>query len=79
MEVEKARRVRGRKKNKQTNNDYKTKRYWRRLLQVSEWMVSVPQNLSEFYVASRGQGSKCLMIMKYNTIDICDKGGSLVI
>jgi len=34
------------KKHKNTHNDYKTRRYWRRLLQVSDWMVTVPPNLS---------------------------------
>jgi hypothetical protein len=34
------------KKQRNTHNDYKTRRYWRRLLQVSDWMVAVPPNLS---------------------------------
>lgn len=66
------------KKHKNTHNDYKTKRYWRRMLQVSDWLVSVPHNLSEFYVGVRGDGCKCLMIMNYNSIEICDKSGALL-
>ena len=34
------------KKKSKNGNDYKTKRYWRRLMQVNDWMVSVPQNLT---------------------------------
>ena len=65
-------------KNKNTNNDYKIKRYWRRLLQVSDWMVSVPPNISEFFVAVRGEGDKCILIMKYNSIEICDRTGTAI-
>lgn len=68
-----------RKKPKHTHNDYKTKRYWRRMLQVSDWLISIPSNLNEFYVGVRSQGSKSLMILTHSTIEICDKGGNLVL
>lgn len=41
-------------------------------------MVVVPPNLTEYYVGVRGEGNKCLLIMKYNSLEICDKGGSLI-
>jgi hypothetical protein len=48
------------------------------MLQVSDLMVSVPPNLPDFYLGARGQGNKCLMIMKYTSLEICDKSGSLL-
>ena len=32
----------GKHKNKNTSNEHRVRRYWSRLLQVSDWMVAVP-------------------------------------
>ena len=45
-------------------------------MQVNDIMVAIPHSLQEFYVAARGEGSKCLLIMKYDSLEICDKSGS---
>jgi hypothetical protein len=48
------------------------------MLQVSDWFVSIPSDLIDFYIGVRSQGSKCLMVMNHSSIEICDKGGNLV-
>ena len=66
------------KKKQSMPDEEKAKRYWRQLLQVNQRLVSVPANLQDYYVASRPEGIKCLMIFKQNQVFLSDKSGSTV-
>ncbi len=66
------------KKNKNNSNEHRVRRYWSKLLQVSDWMVTVPENINEFYVGARPEGTKCLAIISGNTIELCDKSGGVI-
>lgn len=48
------------------------------MLQVNDRMVAVPHNLQDYYVCSRPQGNKCLLIFKHSTIELSDVSGCLV-
>ena len=62
MEVESIGVRKGRRKKEAAGQ--RVRRYWKKLLQVGEWMVEVPSNIGEFVVGSRAEGNKCLIILK---------------
>ena len=49
--------------------------YYKRLLQVSEWMVLIPSNIHEFYIAPRADGTKSLVIFQGHRVEVRDKSG----
>ncbi len=58
--------------------NHRIRRYWRKLLQVNDWMLEIPHNLKEFYVAARPDGNKCLAIFKDYQMELRDKSGYLI-
>lgn len=70
--------LKNKKKQKNNNSQEKTKNYWRQMLQVNDWLISVPENLQEYFVSSRPDGVKCLMIFTYNMLELTDKSGNLI-
>jgi snurportin-1 len=67
------------RKNKKKDQDNRMRRYWRKMLQVNDWMLEVPDNLTDFYVAGRPDGNKVLAIFQNYRLELRDKSGGLVL
>jgi hypothetical protein len=48
------------------------------MLQVFDWMIEIPNNLKDFYLAARPNALKCLLIFEKNCLTVRDKGGKLI-
>lgn len=47
-------------------------------MQVADWMVEVPEDIREYYVAPRPDGKKCLAIFNGYRVELRDKSGCVV-
>ena len=48
-------------------------------MQVSDWMIEVPSDIREYYVAPRPDGKKCLAIFRGHRVELRDKSGCVVL
>ena len=48
------------------------------MLQITDYMLEVPDNLRDFYVAARPDGNRCVMIIRNYKMKLRDKNGAEV-
>jgi len=48
------------------------------MLQVNDWMVTIPSDFDKYYVSARPEGTKCLMVLINKAVQLLDKSGNVV-